>query len=255
MGEALGILNIFLKERAPDLFGSMRTNYSKFVPESAAFARGHNFPTAPKRGVLKGAPAMNSSQIALRMVGCPRGASSEYLNRTCRGGSGLHVDDMDPKSPFGFATIYLCFLDREGKETLLTLFPCRWPLMFCDLLVFQGKNGGRAAQIETMKLGYVCIVYHHSSDHLHGSVFPDGGKKEQLIAGLEGMKIVCYQTKAINKIARNLTVDRSLFARYLKAHNDFLQHLQQKGPGKSRIACCHLVVIARVLLEYKRIPR
>jgi hypothetical protein len=193
---------------------------------------------------------MNSSQVALRLVGCPHEASNEYTKRASRSGSGLHVDILDPKSPLGFATIYICFVDKSSKHYCYLADGTFRPLKACDLLVFQRRDGGRAVRIETMKFGYVCIVYHHSSDHLHGSVFPNKGRPETLFTGVEGMKIVCYQDQFINKIARKCTEDHTVFQRYFEAHNGMRVRLQKEGPGKYSIACCHYAALARVLEEY-----
>ena len=180
MSNALAVVTLFLKEQCPDLYQSMRGNLHRNHVESLAVAKGLTYPRAPGQGLLLGAPSMNCSQVAMRLVGCPKeGASDNYKERTRRSGSGCHIDRMDPCSPLGFATVYICFVDETNEKYSKE----KRALKYSDLLVFQRQNGGRGVQIKTMQVGYICVVFHHSSLHLHGSVFPPKGKAEKLRAG------------------------------------------------------------------------
>lgn len=243
------IVSLFLREHAPDLCNSQQCNHEENIPESKSIARAHVYPSSPNLGILQGAPMMNASQVALRMVGYPWGAHPDYTDRTKFGGSGLHVDKLDPSSPLGFPTLYFCLTDDGGKERVCYFHGnCRL-LENCDLLVFQRNNGGRAVRIQTMKLGYVCILFHHANAHLHGSVFPRDGKPEKLTPGVEGMKIVTYQSRHVNKIAFNCTKHPDVFKRYFEEHNAFRKKLQEQGASKYKIATAHYVVLSRILRE------
>ena len=108
------------------------------TPTSFAASNGLCFPRPPTQGVLKGQPTMNAHQIALRLCGwCqPGGAcgaitdpadldvefpsgtrqekeSLKRLKKSRFGGSGLHIDWLDPDSQMGALTLYVCFIEES----------------------------------------------------------------------------------------------------------------------------------------------
>ena len=260
LGEGLSIVNMFLEDHCPDLH--MREKRSEGSHTSLASSDGLCFPRPPTKGVLKGQKTMNAHQIALRLCGwCQAGGANgaitnptnldvhfpsgtrqekeslKRLNRSRYGGSGLHIDWLDPDSRMGAMTLYVCFVEHGAssgdQETRL--------LEDCDLLVYQGKTGGRAIRIETMKIGYICIVFHHASRHLHGSVFPKNGVPQILRPGVEALKIVCYHT--LHKLVS--AEDDEILDNYLRAHSEFLLKLLRRK--WCRLALCHAVSLIRIV--------
>ena len=266
LGEGLSIVNMFLDHHCPDLH--MREKRNEGSHASLATSDGLCFPKPPTKGIMKRQKLMNAhQQIALRLCGwCqPGGAkgvinnptdldvhfpsgtrqekeSLKRLNKSRYGGSGLHVDWRDPDSRMGAMTLYVCFVEHGASngdhETRL--------LEDCDLLVFQKKTGGRAICIETMKVGYVCIVFHHASRHLHGSVFPVNGVP-QMLPGVEALKIVCYHT--LHKLVEvaSTAEDDEVLERYLRAHSEFLREKLLRRRKWYRLALCHAVSLIRIV--------
>lgn len=265
LGEGLSIVNMFLEDHCPDLH--MREKRNEGSHTSLATSDGLCFPRPPIQGVLKGQKTINAHQIALRLCGwCQAGGANgaignpadlgvhflsgtrrekeslKRLTKSLHGGSGLHIDWLDPDSRVGAMTLYVCFVEHAGAssgdyETRL--------LEDCDLLVFQKRSGGRAICIETMKVGYICMVFHHASRHLHGSVFPMNGMPQILRPPVEALKIVCYHTldKLVQVTAAN---DDEKFVRYLRAHSDFLELLRRRR-GNRRLTLCHAVPLLRIV--------
>mmetsp|Transcript_20551 Transcript_20551/g.58955 ORF Transcript_20551/g.58955 Transcript_20551/m.58955 type:complete len:477 (-) Transcript_20551:875-2305(-) len=286
LGEGLAIINMFLEDHCPDLH--MRENRMEDSPTSLAIADGLCYPQPPIQGPLKGLPSMNAQQIALRLVGwCQKGGahgaitgptdlkeglhypsgtrqekeSLKRLQKSKYGGSGLHLDWMDPRAKVGFATIYVCFIDEEARQETWHAYAInedgdRRREIEADLILFQAENGGRAALIETMRVGFLCVVFHHASEHLHGSVFPNDGRPQVLHPFVEGLKIVCYQT--CNKLVKAPTnsigcasvarwSDR-VFCKYLRAHFSFLAQLLREKRWYD-LALCHAVPLLNIIVK------
>ena len=70
------------------------------------------------------------------------------------------------------------------------------------MVVFDATDGGRGVEIETMKPGYICVVF-INTHHPHGSVFPDNfsGSFQNTLTD-EGIRIVCYSTKDTVSLAK-----------------------------------------------------
>lgn len=259
LGEGLSIVNMFLEDHCPDLH--MREKRNEGSHTSLATSDGLCFPRPPTKGVLKGQKTMNAHQIALRLCGwCQAGGANgaitnptdldvhfpsgtrqekgslKRLNKSRYGGSGLHIDWSDPDIRMGAATLYLCFAGASSGD-----YETR-PLEDCDLLVFQKRSGGRAICVKTMKVQYICIVFHHASRHVHGSVFKMNGMPQILRPGVEALKIVCYHTLKKLEVSAE---DDEVLDRYLRAHSEFILKLLRRR--WYRLALCHAVPLTRIV--------
>ena len=254
LGNSMGIITQYLKEEEPDLLQGLREN------GDGTINRALTYPRPDPSGPLRSAPTILTNQVATRLVGCPKDGhiNDKRKLQSQYGGSGLHVDSGDPDSKTGSLTIYICFdydADPNASQN-------RRKFKYSDLAIFQKKTGGRAAVIETMQPGFVCLVFHHPSRHLHGSVFPNKDKPQPLTPGCEGMKVVCYQvcfvflrryrsvfiylyhhlysfitlfllllfqSKQILKLAEHCHANEDVFDHYVQEHDEFRRGVQRKG--------------------------
>ena len=269
----------YLEEEELDLLQGLRENGDTTIN------RALTYPKPDPCGPLCSSPAVLTNQVATRLFGCPEeGHVNEKRKlQSQHGGSGLHVDAGDPDSTCGSLTVlvYICFENNGDQNTSQN----RQNFQYSDLAVFQTKTGGRAAVIEVMQPGFVTLVFHHPSRHLHGSVFPDGERPQPLVPGCEGMKIVCYQvcmfcicmiyldlhllvlslaliylfiylfyssrsiqSKQILKLAEHCHANQDTFDHYVQEHNEFRKQSQRKDWKNN--ALCHFAPLARVLQEY-----